>query len=81
MNNRIVLLLSLLLITSSLIAIKPAFPLEAEAKKLTENTWVTMASMHQARADLGVASVNGKIMPLEELFLYTKTCLGLKVKK
>jgi N-acetylneuraminic acid mutarotase len=49
------LLLSLLILTSFLIEAKPAFSYNIE------NTWVSKAPMHVARADLGVAVVNGDI--------------------
>jgi N-acetylneuraminic acid mutarotase len=57
----VVIFLMLILTTSSLIMIKPAFSSDVDANKMVENTWTEKASMHQARANLGVAVVNGKI--------------------
>jgi hypothetical protein len=58
MRKSIALLIVLVFLTAScLIVAKPAFSSASEA----ENTWATKAPMHQARAGLGVAVVNGKI--------------------
>jgi hypothetical protein len=58
MRKSVALLIVLVFLTAScLIVAKPAFSSASEA----ENTWATKAPMHQARAGLGVAAVNGKI--------------------
>jgi hypothetical protein len=58
MRKSAALLLVLVFLTAScLIVAKPAFSSASEA----ENTWATKAPLHQARAGLGVAAVNGKI--------------------
>jgi N-acetylneuraminic acid mutarotase len=51
------LLLVLVFLTASCLAVKPAF----SSVTVIEDTWVAKAPMHQARAGLGVAAVNGKI--------------------
>jgi N-acetylneuraminic acid mutarotase len=61
MNKIVLPLLILILLVSSLIAVKPASSLKDEPEKIVENTWTEKAPMHQARADLGAAVVNGKI--------------------
>jgi type II secretory pathway pseudopilin PulG len=61
MNKSVMPLIILILLASSLMAVKPASSLKDRAEKLVENTWTEKAPMHQARADLGVAVVNGKI--------------------
>jgi len=57
MRKTIALLLAIFLTASYLIVAKPAF----SSTEVTENAWVKKAPMHQARASLGVAVVNGKI--------------------
>lgn len=57
MNKSAAPLLVLIILSLCLIITKPAFS-SADA---TENTWVSEAPMHEARENLGVASVNGKI--------------------
>jgi len=58
MSKSVALLLVLVFLAAScLIVATPAFSSASEA----ENTWATKAPMHQARAGLGVAAVNGKI--------------------
>jgi N-acetylneuraminic acid mutarotase len=70
MNNKILLILFLLSLTaSSLILIKPVSSSEDDAKNAVENTWAEKAPMQQARADLGVAVVNGKIYAIGGLVL------------
>jgi hypothetical protein len=58
MRKSVVSLLALFLAALCLIAVKPASSSSAVA---AENTWTQKAPMQQARADLGVAVVNGKI--------------------
>ena len=57
MNKWAARLLVLIILSLCLVITKPAFS-SADA---TENTWVSEAPMHEARENLGVASVNGKI--------------------
>jgi hypothetical protein len=58
MSRNFALLLVLIILTATCLVIaKPAL----SADDLTENSWVTKASMNTARAYPGVASVNGKI--------------------
>ena len=62
MRKKITLLLVLaVLMFSCLVFVKPVFP---SAYDLSENSWVTKASMNQARAYLGVAVVNGRIFAI-----------------
>ena len=63
------LLLILILTASSLTIINPASSSENEIKNPVENTWSEKAPMHQARADLGVAVVNGKIYAIGGIVL------------
>ena len=52
------MLLVLVFLTASCIMVaKPAF----SSATVAEDTWAAKAPMHQARAGLGVAAVNGKI--------------------
>ncbi len=55
----VLLLLTLLTLTSCLIIAKPAF--SSASTGVTENTWVSKAPMQVARANMGVAVVNGDI--------------------
>jgi len=57
MSKSAALLLALVFLTASCLAVKPAF----SSATVAEDTWVAKAPMHQARAGLGVAVVNGKI--------------------
>jgi N-acetylneuraminic acid mutarotase len=57
MSKNVALLLVLFFLTATSIAVKPAM----SSTDATENTWMSKASMQQARAGLGVAAVNGKI--------------------
>jgi N-acetylneuraminic acid mutarotase len=58
MRKNLALLLVLVFLTAScLIAVKPA----SSSADAAENSWASKAPMHQARAGLGVAVVNGKI--------------------
>jgi hypothetical protein len=57
MSKTVALLLVLAFLTSTCIAVKPAI----SSVNVAENTWVSKASMQQARSSLGVAVVNGKI--------------------
>jgi N-acetylneuraminic acid mutarotase len=58
MSKSVVLMLVLgLLATSFLIKLEPVL----SSSEAVENSWVSKAPMHQARAGLGVAAVNGKI--------------------
>jgi hypothetical protein len=58
MRRSFPLLLSLLFLTASCVMVaKPAL----SSADTAEDTWTTKAPMHQARAGLGVAAVNGKI--------------------
>ena len=57
MGKTVAALLVLVFLIASCIAVKPAFSLT----EVTENTWVSKASMQVARSVLGVAAVNGKI--------------------
>jgi hypothetical protein len=52
-----VMLVLVFLVASCLVVAKPAF----SSADIAEDTWVAKAPMHQARAGLGVAAVNGKI--------------------
>ena len=65
MSRGFALLLILLLAVSCLITMKPVFSFSSAA----ENTWAEKAPMHQARADLGVVVVNGKIYAIGGLIL------------
>jgi N-acetylneuraminic acid mutarotase len=58
LSRSIALLLVLFLLTASSTVISTPVLASAEA---TENSWITKAPMHTARAYLGVAVVNGKI--------------------
>jgi N-acetylneuraminic acid mutarotase len=59
MRKSAALLLVLIFLTASCImAAKPTF---SSPSGVAENTWTQKASMNQARSDLGVAVVNGKI--------------------
>jgi hypothetical protein len=70
MNNKILLILFLLILTvSSLMSIEPVLSSEDVVKNAVENTWAEKAPMQQARADLGVAVVNGKIFAIGGLVL------------
>jgi hypothetical protein len=58
MRKAVALLLALAFLTAScVIMTKPAF----SSTDVADNTWVTKAPMHKARAGLGVAVVKGKI--------------------
>jgi N-acetylneuraminic acid mutarotase len=58
MNKIAALLLVLVFLSASCTIIaKPAL----SSEEITENSWTTKAPMHEARAFLGVAAVNGKI--------------------
>jgi len=57
MSKSVALLLVLVFLTASCIMAKPAF----SSTDVAEDTWAAKAPMHQARAGLGVAVVNGKI--------------------
>ena len=57
MSKALALALVLVFLTASNVIV--VLPVSANAT--TENTWVEKASMHQARSNLGVAVVNGKI--------------------
>jgi N-acetylneuraminic acid mutarotase len=57
-KSSIALLLTLVFLTAScLVVVKPVF----SSATIAEDTWSAKAPMHQARAGLGVAAVNGKI--------------------
>ena len=73
MNKKIVLfLLILILCTSSLTLIKPVSSSEYIAKNTSENIWAEKASMEQARSDVAVAVVDGKIYAIGGLVLNTR---------
>jgi hypothetical protein len=57
MSKSVALLLALVFLTASSLAVKPAF----SSVDAAQDTWAVKAPMHQARAGLGVAVVNGKI--------------------
>jgi len=57
MSKSAALLLVLVFLTTSCLMAKPA----SSSATLVEDTWAAKAPMHQARAGLGVAAVNGKI--------------------
>jgi N-acetylneuraminic acid mutarotase len=57
MRKSAALLLALVFLTASCIAVKPSI----SSTDVTEDTWVSKASMQVARSNLGVAAVNGKI--------------------
>jgi hypothetical protein len=57
MSRSVALLLVLVFLTASCLMAKPEF----SSADIAEDTWAAKAPMHQARAGLGVAVVNGKI--------------------
>jgi hypothetical protein len=58
MSKSVAAMLALLFVAASCMAVKPAL---SSTDDSAENTWVSKASMQKARANFGIAVVNGKI--------------------